>query len=44
MSPPEQVGEGKVRKLKRRFHELGEVRLHAIVFLDRGSGQTTPMY
>lgn len=35
---PEQEAEGKVRKLKRRFVELEEVRLHVVVFLDCGSG------
>lgn len=41
---PEQAAEQKVRKLKRRFPGVEEVRLLVVVFLDRGSGQTTPMY
>ena len=41
---PEQVAEGEVRKLKRRFLEVDEVRLHVVIFLDHGSGQTTPIY
>lgn len=41
---PEQVAEGEVRKLKRRFLEVEEVRLHVVLFLDHGSGQATPIY
>lgn len=35
---PEQVAQGEVRKLKRRFLEVDEVRLHVVVFLDHASG------
>jgi len=45
MTPPpsasgqsDQVAEENVRKPKRRFIELEEVRLHVTVFLDRGGG------
>jgi hypothetical protein len=38
LGEPEQIAEGEVRKLKRRFLEVEEVRLHVVVFLDHGSG------
>ena len=44
LGEPEQVAEGEVRKLKRRFLEVEEVRLHVVLFLDHGSGQATPIY
>ena len=44
LGEPEQVSEGEVRKLKRRFPEVDEVRLHVVIFLDHGGGQTTSIY
>ena len=44
LGEPEQVAEGEVRKLKRRFLEVDEVRLHVVIHLDHGSGQTTAIY
>ena len=41
---PEQEAEGNIRNLKRRFSELEEVRLHVVLFFDRGRGQATPSY
>ena len=38
LGEPEQVAEGEVRKLKRRFLEVEEVRLQVVVFLDYCSG------